>query len=319
MPIRLPGNLPAVDVLAKENVFVMSDQRAQHQDIRPMRILLLNLMPKKIETEIHIIRMLSNTPLQIDLELMRIHDKPSKSTSIEHMTQFYKSFEEVRHNKYDGFIVTGAPLGGVPFEEVTFWDEMKMVMDWSVNNVTSTFFLCWAVQAAMYHFYGIEKYLLPKKLSGVYKHRVINSIASIARGFDDVFDAPHSRYGEIRKQDIEKHAELSVIAESDIAGAYLYVRKDGRQLFVTGHAEYEPQILKNEYERDVAAGLNPTLPENYFPDNDPTRDPIVTWKSHGNLMFSNWLNYYVYQLTPFDMAEIGKRVTESPLAQSLAK
>lgn len=318
MPIRLPENLPAVGVLANENVFVITDQRAQNQDIRPMRILLLNLMPKKIETEIHIIRMLSNTPLQLDLELMRIHDKPSKNTSIEHMTEFYKSFEEVRHNKYDGFIVTGAPLGGIPLEDVSFWNEMKQVMDWSATNVTSTFFLCWAVQAAMYHLYGIPKYLLPKKIAGVYKHQLVNPEAPIVRGFDDVFDAPHSRYGEVRKEDIEKHPDLSIIAESEVAGPYLFARKDGRQLFVTGHAEYEPQILKAEYERDVKAGLNPVMPENYFPSDDPSQDPIVTWKSHGNLMFANWLNYYVYQLTPFDVADIGKTVARSPLSNNLS-
>lgn len=311
MPIRLPGNLPAVDVLAKENVFVMSDQRAQHQDIRPMRILLLNLMPKKIETEIHIIRMLSNTPIQLDLDLMRINDKPSKNTSIEHMTAYYKDFDQVQHNKYDGFIVTGAPLGAIPFEDVTFWEEIKAVFDWSLSNVTSTMFLCWAVQGALYHLYGIPKYILPKKISGVYQHHLIKPFAPIVRGFDDVFDAPHSRYGEVRSEDINRHPELSIIAESDVAGPYLIARNDGRQLFVTGHSEYEPQCLKDEYERDLKAGINPSIPEHYFPNDDPSQQPIVTWKSHGNLLFSNWLNYYVYQLTPFDMAEIGTRITDS--------
>lgn len=305
MPIRLPGHLPAVDVLERENVFVMSDQRAQHQDIRPLKILLLNLMPKKIETEIHIIRMLSNTPLQVDLELMRIDDKPSKNTSIEHMEMFYKGFEEVRHKKYDGMIITGAPLGAIPFEEVRFWEELKQVMDWTRTNVTSTLFLCWAVQAAMFHFYQINKRVLDKKVSGVYSHRLDRPLSPIVRGFDDVFDAPHSRYAEISIEAIEAHPDLELIASSDEVGAFLVVRKDGRQVFVIGHSEYEPDCLKNEYERDLKAGLNPAIPENYFPNDDPSQEPIITWKSHGNLLFNNWLNYYVYQATPYNIEEIG--------------
>lgn len=305
MPIRLPGHLPAVDVLERENVFVMSDQRAQHQDIRPLKILLLNLMPKKIETEIHIIRMLSNTPLQVDLELMRIHDKPSKNTSIEHMEAFYKDFDEVKSKKYDGMIITGAPLGAIPFEDVLFWDEMKQVMDWTRTNVTSTLFLCWAVQAAMYHFYDINKRVLDKKVSGVYRHRLNSPHSPIVRGFDDVFDAPHSRYAEISMEAIEAHPDLELISSSDEVGAFLAARKDGRQVFVIGHSEYEPNCLKGEYERDIEAGLNPAIPENYFPNDDPTQQPLVTWKSHGNLLFNNWLNYYVYQATPYNIEEIG--------------
>lgn len=306
MPIRLPGHLPAVDVLERENVFVMSDQRAQHQDIRPLKILLLNLMPKKIETEIHLIRMLSNTPLQVDLELMRIHDKPSKNTSIEHMEAFYKDFDEVKDKKYDGMIITGAPLGAIPFEEVLFWEEMKEVMDWTRTNVTSTLFLCWAVQAAMYHFYHISKRVLDKKVSGVYAHRLLKPHSPIVRGFDDVFDAPHSRYAEISIEAIDAHPDLELVASSDEVGAFLVVRKDGRQVFVVGHSEYEPDCLKNEYERDLKAGLNPAIPENYFPNDDPTQEPIITWKSHGNLLFNNWLNYYVYQATPYNIEEIGE-------------
>ena len=313
MPIRLPGNLPAVQALERENVFVMSDQVAQHQDIRPLKILLLNLMPKKIETEIHLIRMLSNTPLQVDLELMRINDKPSKNTSIEHMETFYKDFAGVKDEKYDGMIITGAPLGAVPFEDVHFWPEMVQVMDWTKTHVTSTLYLCWAVQAAMHHFYGISKRVLAKKVSGVYPHHLLKPLSPIVRGFDDVFAAPHSRYAELSLAALNAHPELEVISVSDQVGAYLVARKDGREVFVIGHSEYEPQCLKDEYERDLAAGINPSIPENYFPNNDPTQNPTVTWKSHGNLLFSNWLNYYVYQLTPFDIDAIGREVMPVPI------
>lgn len=305
MPINIPDNLPAFSVLQRENIFCMADSDAERQDIRPMKILLLNLMPKKIETEIHLLRMLSNSPIQVDIELMRIDNRPSKNTPIEHMDTFYKTFEDIRDKKHDGMIITGAPLGQVPFEEVTFWEEMKRIMDWSLTHVTSTMYLCWAVQAAMFHLYGIPKYVLPKKISGVYPHRLLKPLSPIARGFDDVFDVPHSRYGEVRREDIEKVDALEIIVDSEIAGPYIIARKDGRELYVTGHSEYEPLCLKNEYERDVAAGIEPEIPENYFPDDDPQKDPLVTWKSHGNLLFSNWLNYYVYQLTPFDTNKIG--------------
>lgn len=311
MPINISDGLPAYSVLQRENIFCMSSSRAQHQDIRPLDMLFLNLMPKKIETEIHIMRMLSNSPLQVHLELMRIDDRPSKHTPIEHMAKFYKSFDEIRDQKFDGLIITGAPLGQVPFDEVLFWDEMVRIMDWSLTNVTSTMFLCWAVQAAMYHLYGIEKRLLPKKISGVYRHHLVKPLSPIVRGFDDYFDAPHSRYAEVRGEDIQSVPSLEVIAESEVAGPYIVARKDGRQLFVTGHSEYEPTCLRDEYERDLAAGIDPEIPENYFPDDDPSRDPIVTWKSHGNLLFSNWLNYYVYQLTPFDKSLIGEELDET--------
>jgi homoserine O-succinyltransferase len=292
-------------VLKRENIFFMSSTDAAHQDIRPLRILLLNLMPKKIETEIHILRMLANSPLQTDVELMRISNTPSKNTPIEHMETFYKDFDDVKENKYDGMIITGAPLGQLPFEEVSFWPQLQEILDWSVTNVTSTLFLCWGVQAAMFHLYGIKKHLLPKKISGVYEHQLVDSLAPAVRGFDDVFDAPHSRYAEIKIEDIDRHPELNLIATSEIAGAYIFQRRDGRHLFVTGHSEYEPNCLKDEYERDVAAGINPDIPEHYFPDDNPELPPIVTWKSHGNLLFSNWLNYYVYQLSPFDVSQIG--------------
>ncbi|MFT5099470.1 MAG: homoserine O-succinyltransferase [Planctomycetaceae bacterium] len=308
MPLRIPDGLPAAQILKKENIFCMSSSDAAHQDIRPLRILLLNLMPKKIETEIHILRMLANSPLQIDVELMRISDKPSKNTPIEHMETFYMDFEQVQKNKYDGMIITGAPLGQLEFEDVAFWPQMTRILDWTVTNVTSTLFLCWGVQAAMYHLYEINKYLLPKKITGVYPHHLVDSLAPAVRGFDDVFDAPHSRYAEILEADINAHPELELIAASKIAGAYVFQRKDGRQLFVTGHSEYEPDCLKDEYERDIESGLSPEVPENYFPEDDPSKSPTVTWKSHGNLLFSNWLNYYVYQLSPFDMEQIGLRL-----------
>ena len=305
MPLRIPDELPAAKVLQDENIFCMTDTFAALQDIRPLRVLLLNLMPKKIETEIHLMRMLSNSPLQVNIELMHIGEKKSKNTPIEHMESFYKTFEEIRDQKYDGMIITGAPLGKVPFSDVLFWDELVKIMDWTRSHVTSVMYLCWGVQAAMYHHYGIAKRVLDKKISGVYSHRVIAPLAPAIRGFDDVFDAPHSRFAEVPGEDITKHKELEIIAVSDVAGPYIVARKDGRELFVTGHAEYEPLSLKSEYERDRSTGLNPPVPENYFPNDDPSRQPIVTWKSHGNLLFANWLNYYVYQLTPFDASLIG--------------
>ena len=313
MPLKIPDALPAFDVLQQENIFCMASSTAQHQDIRPIRVLLLNLMPKKIETEIHLLRMLSNSPLQVEVELLRITDKPSRHTPGDHLNTFYKEFSQVKDNKYDGMIITGAPLGQVNFDEVNFWDDLQEILDWTVNNVTSVMFLCWAVQAAMYHLYGINKIVLPKKISGVYPHRLVNSLAPIVRGFDDVFDAPHSRYAEVPAADMARLEEMDMVADSEIAGPYIWVHKDGRHLFVTGHSEYEPNCLKDEYERDLEAGINPAIPENYFPNDDPGCDPIVTWKSHGNLLFSNWLNYYVYQLTPFDTNDIGKiRHTVNP-------
>ena len=305
MPLRIPDELPATKILQDENIFCMTDSFAAHQDIRPLRVLLLNLMPKKIETEIHLMRMLSNSPLQVNIELMHIGEKKSKNTPIEHMESFYKTFDDIKTEKYDGMIITGAPLGQVPFAEVLFWDELVEIMDWTLQHVTSVMYLCWGVQASMYHRYGIQTKVLDKKISGVYDHRVIAPLAPVIRGFDDTFDAPHSRFAEVPPEEIEKNEELEIIAVSDVAGPYIVGRKDGRELFVTGHAEYEPLSLKSEYERDLDTGMNPPMPENYFPDDDPTRQPIVTWKSHGNLLFANWLNYYVYQLTPFDASLIG--------------
>ena len=313
MPITIPDGLPATQVLQRENIFTISTSRAQKQDIRPMRILLLNLMPKKIETEIHLLRMLSNTPLQVSIDLMRISEKPSRNTPIEHMETFYKNFTDIRHSRYDGMIITGAPLGQVEFSDVNFMADMEEILDWTTAHVTSTMFLCWAAQAAMFHLYGVKKHLLPRKLTGVYPHSLVNPLSPIVRGFDDIFDAPHSRYAEIRKEDIERVAHLEIIADSEIAGRYIFAHEEGKHLFVTGHSEYEPLCLKDEYNRDLAAGIEPDIPENYFPDDDPGSDPVVTWKSHGNLLFSNWINYYVYQLTPFDEANIGKVRSQSHL------
>ena len=305
MPLNIQDGLPAIKVLRGENIFCLESSQASHQDIRAIRVLLLNLMPKKIETEIHLLRMLSNSPLQVDVELLRITDKPSRSTPIDHMENFYKDFSQVRNKKYDGMIITGAPLGQVPFDEVSFWEDLKEIMDWTVGNVTSVMFLCWAVQAAMYHLYSVDKVILPQKISGVYPHRLVNPLSPIVRGFDDRFDAPHSRYAEVPADELAQLDEIDIISDSEIAGPYIWSHRDGRHLFVTGHSEYEPGCLKDEYNRDVEAGINPRIPENYFPGNDPAQEPIVTWKSHGNLLFSNWLNYYVYQLTPFSMDDIG--------------
>ena len=305
MPLNIQDGLPAIKVLRGENIFCLESSQASHQDIRAIRVLLLNLMPKKIETEIHLLRMLSNSPLQVDVELLRITDKPSRSTPIDHMENFYKDFSQVRNKKYDGMIITGAPLGQVPFDEVSFWEALKEIMDWTVGNVTSVMFLCWAVQAAMYHLYSVDKAILPQKISGVYPHRLVNPLSPIVRGFDDRFDAPHSRYAEVPADELAQLDEIDIISDSEIAGPYIWSHRDGRHLFVTGHSEYEPGCLKDEYNRDVEAGINPRIPENYFPGNDPAQEPIVTWKSHGNLLFSNWLNYYVYQLTPFSMDDIG--------------
>ncbi len=306
MPLNIPDGLPAFNVLQQENIFCIADSRAANQDIRAMRVLLLNLMPKKIETEIHILRMLSNSPLQVDVELLRISDRPSRHTPIDHMENFYKDFSQVRDKKYDGMIITGAPLGQIPFSEVSFWPDMQEILDWSVTNVTSVMFLCWAVQAAMYHLYGVDKVLLPKKISGVYPHRLVNPLSPIVRGFDDVFDAPHSRYAEVPAAALAELDQIDIIADSDIAGPYVWSHVDGRHLFVTGHSEYEPNCLSDEYVRDLEAGLKPAIPENYFPNDNPDQAPIITWKSHGNLLFSNWLNYYVYQLTPFEIDRIGE-------------
>ena len=299
MPINVPDKLPAIEVLKEENIFVMDESQAIHQDIRPLKIAVLNLMPIKQTTETQLIRMLSNSPLQIEIELLHIATHISKNTSIEHLQAFYKGFEEIKKHKYDGLIITGAPIEHLEFEEVFYWKEIQEIMDWSLEHVTSTLFICWAAQAGLYHFFDIPKYPLPSKMFGVFNHIVNNSKVPLVRGFDDYFMAPHSRNTEIRKSDIVKIPGLEVIAESEVAGVHIVMAKEGRQIFVTGHFEYDPHTLKTEYDRDIIKGLDIDLPKNYFHENNPSNAPIVTWRSHANLFFSNWLNYYVYQLTPY--------------------
>ena len=303
MPINIPDNLPAAAVLKKENIFVMDQTRAIHQDIRPQRIVILNIMPVKHTTETHLLRLLSNTPLQIEIDLIHPKNHTSKNTPIEHLETFYKTFDQVREHRYDGLIITGAPLGFINFEDIHYWDELKEIMDWAETNVTSTLYLCWGAQAALYHFYGIEKKLLEKKLFGVFKHRVLDRKIPLVRGFDDLFPAPHSRHMHIDREDVEQVRELQIIAESDVAGIYILGTRDGKKIFVTGHSEYDPNTLKDEYERDLAKGLDIQMPVNYFQDDDPLKPPMVQWRSHAVLLYTNWLNYYVYQVTPFKLEE----------------
>lgn len=307
MPVRIPDNLPAADILESENIFVMSETRAENQDIRPMRVLILNLMPNKIETETQLLRLLGNTPLQVDVDLLRIHDKESKHTSIDHMNTFYRDFNQVRDNNYDGLIITGAPLGLVDFEDVTYWEHIKEIFDWSQQHVTSVLFLCWAAHAALYHLYGLNRKLLPEKRSGVFNHQRALKHYPLLRGFDDEFFAPHSRVAEIDPNLVEEHVELDVLAKSDVAGVYLALSKDNRNLFVMGHPEYQKMTLDEEYARDCKLGLAPKLPANYYRNNDPKQAPVARWHSHGSLLISNWLNYYVYQLTPYDLSDMSAR------------
>ncbi len=305
MPIRIPDSLPAAEVLTGENIFVMTEERAERQDIRPLSIVLLNLMPTKIATETQLLRLIGNTPLQVEVTFFHPETHQSKNTPHEHQLKFYITFREVRHRKFDGLILTGAPVEQMPFEEVNYWDELKEIMEWSLYNVYSTFHICWGAQAGLYYHYGIPKHPMGEKLSGVYKHRVTKKNVMLLRGFDETFYAPHSRYTEVRREDIEKVSGLDILSESDDAGVYIVTALNGRQVFVTGHSEYDPLTLKSEYDRDVGKGLNPRIPVNYFPDDDPEKPPIVKWRAHGNLLFANWLNYYVYQETPFDLNELG--------------
>ena len=304
MPIKIPDNLPASEILYGENIFVMSEARAFHQDIRPLKIAILNLMPTKISTETQLLRLLGNSPLQVDIVLLHPRSHTSKNTPEEHLVTFYKHFDEVRHEKFDGLVITGAPVEHIEFDEVNYWQELKEIMDWSVHNVTSTFHICWAAQAGLYHHYGIPKYPLDAKMFGVFPHTVTKRNVKLLRGFDDVFYVPQSRHTEVRREDIEKMNDIEILSESKESGIYIVASKDGRHVFVTGHSEYDPLTLKGEYDRDVAKGLNIEVPRNYFPDDDPAREPIVRWRSHSNLLFCNWLNYYVYQETPFDINEI---------------
>lgn len=304
MPIRVPDKLPATKQLRNENVFVMSETRAMHQDIRPLKIAIVNLMPTKITTETQLLRLLSNSPLHVEIDLIGMDSHTSKNTSAEHLDTFYKTFKDIKDQKYDGMIITGAPVENYDFKDVDYWDELVSIMEWSKTHVTSTFHICWAAQAGLYYHYGIPKYSLDKKLSGVYKHKVNRRTAKLVRGFDNEFYAPHSRYTEVRAEDIKKVKELEILAESDEAGVYIVFTKGGRQIFVTGHSEYDADTLLNEYLRDVGRGINPDIPKNYFPDDNPDKKPVVRWRSHANLLFSNWLNYFVYQITPYDIDSI---------------
>ena len=304
MPIKIPNLLPATKVLLDENIFVISETRAITQDIRPLKILMLNLMPKKIETETQIARLIGNTPLQVELELLQTATHKSTHTSAEHMLAFYKTFDEVRHKKYDGLIITGAPVEHMEFEEVEYWEELCEIMEWSKTHVTSTFHICWGAQAGLYYHYGIKKYTLDKKLFGVFEHHLDYKRSILFRGFDDRFVVPHSRHTSCRREDIEAVPELKILASSEEAGIFVVATDKGRQIFVTGHSEYDANTLKNEYMRDKAAGLPIDIPKNYFPDDDDTKDPVVRWRSCANLLYSNWLNYFVYQTTPYDINEI---------------
>lgn len=305
MPINVPNSLPAVETLTGENIFVMNEERARQQDIRPLRIAILNLMPTKIVTETQLLRLLGNSPLQVDIVLLHPSSYLSKNTQREHLEAFYTTFEAIRDQRFDGLIITGAPVEHMAFEEVDYWPELVQIMDWSLTNVYSTLHICWGAQAALYHHYGIQKYSLPAKQFGVFAHHICRRNTMLLRGFDDVFYAPHSRHTEVRRADIERVPELEVLAESDEAGVYIVKSKGGRQVFVTGHSEYDPLTLKAEYDRDVSRGLPIEIPRNYFEDDDPAKPPVVTWRSHANLLFSNWLNYHVYQETPFDLKELG--------------
>lgn len=304
MPIKIPDNLPAAEILSNENIFVMTEERAMHQDIRPLRIAILNLMPTKIVTETQLLRLIGNTPIQVDVVLLHPQTHTSKNTPEKHLSNFYKTFEDVKHERFDGLIITGAPIETMPFEEVTYWNELKTIMDWSLSNVYSTFHICWAAQAGLYHHYGIPKYPLPEKMFGIFKHRINKKNVMLFRGFDDEFFVPHSRHTGIKREDIEKVSELEILSESDQSGVYIVKTKGGRQIFVTGHSEYDPHTLKAEYDRDVSKGLDIEVPKNYFRDDDPSKEPIVKWRGHANLLFSNWLNYYVYQQTPFDLNQL---------------
>ncbi len=304
MPIRIPNSLPAAEVLTGENIFIMNEERAERQDIRPLSIVLLNLMPTKIATETQLLRLIGNSSLQVDVTFLHPETHQSKNTPQEHLMKFYNTFNDIRHKKFDGLIITGAPVEQMPFEAVNYWGELKEIMDWSLHNVYSTFHICWGAQAGLYHHYGIDKYPMDEKLSGIYEHRVTKQNVMLMRGFDERFYAPHSRHTEIRKEDIDKVPELQILSESDEAGVYIVSALKGRQIFVTGHSEYDPLTLKDEYDRDVGKGLGPNIPKNYFTEDDPGKPPIVRWRAHGNLLYANWLNYYVYQETPFDLNEI---------------
>ncbi len=304
MPIKIPNGLPAADTLNKENIFTITKTRAEGQDIRPLKILILNLMPTKIATETQLARLLGNTPLQVEMELIHTRTHESKNTPYQHMLAFYKTFDDISANNYDGMVITGAPVEQMPFEAVEYWDELCEIMEWSKTHVTSVFHICWGAQAGLYYHFGIGKYPLEKKLFGVFEHKVERRSAILLRGFDDLFYVPHSRHTTIKREDVEKVGALKILASSDEAGIYALMTDRGRQIFITGHSEYDSDTLAKEYFRDKAAGLPIDPPKNYFPDDDDSKAPIVRWRSHANLLYSNWLNYFVYQATPYDLSEI---------------
>ncbi len=306
MPIKIPDDLPAKQILQDENIFIMDDQRAMHQDIRPLYIAILNLMPLKEQTETQLLRMLSNSPLQIEVTLLMPKSHQPKNTPIEHLRSFYATFEEIRDQKYDGMIITGAPVENLPFEEVNYWEELTEIMEWTKTHVTSTFHICWGAQAGLYFHYGIQKIPLSKKLHGVFKHTVEAPYSPLVRGFDHEFMVPHSRHTTVAVEDVLQHPKLCLVSTSKEAGLYIASSFDDKQIFVTGHSEYDSDTLKQEYERDQLKGMNPNTPYQYFPEDDVTREPASTWKSHAHLLYSNWLNYYVYQMTPYARDEIGK-------------
>lgn len=299
MPIKINNDLPAKKILQSENIFVMDEDRASHQDIRPLQIAILNLMPLKQKTEEQLLRMLSNSPLQVEITLISPESYRAKNTSSEHLSSFYKSFEMIKSNKFDGFIITGAPVEQMAFEDVAYWKELEEILEWTKTNVTSTFHICWGAQAGLYFHYGIDKRPLPSKAFGVFKHELLDALNPLVRGFDDVFFVPHSRHTTISREDILKHPELVLVSESSEAGVYLVMSKDGKQIFVTGHSEYDADTLKNEYVRDQQKGLSIELPKDYFPGDDENKMPPAKWRSHAHLLYSNWLNYYVYQMTPY--------------------
>ena len=305
MPLRLPDKLPAIELLKKENIFVMDDSRATSQDIRPLRIVILNLMPLKITTETDLVRLLSNTPLQLEIYFMKLKSHTSKNTPIEHMMMFYKDFDVLEKEKFDGMIITGAPIEHLEFEDVEYWNEISKIFAWANTHVTSTMYICWAAQAGLYYHYGVPKYQLPKKMFGIFQQHTLQPQIPLFRGFDDVFYMPHSRHTEVRREDIEKHNELEIVAESPDSGVSIVMARGGRQIFVTGHMEYSPYTLDSEYRRDLGKRDDVDMPKNYYRDNDRQKAPNVTWRAHANLLFSNWINYYIYQETPYNIEEIG--------------
>lgn len=314
MPVRVPENLPARQTLAAENIFVMTRERAIHQDIRPLRIAVLNLMPTKIVTETQLLRLLGNSPLQVDITFIRMDTHESRNTPPEHLDAFYESLDQVLHERFDGLIITGAPVETLPFEEVDYWPELVRLMEWSATNVWSTLHICWGAQAALYHRFGVPKYPLAEKMFGLFHHKVLAPNEPLLRGFDEQFFAPHSRHTEVRLQDVEAVQGIKVLCVSDEAGVYMAATEDGRMVFVTGHPEYDRLTLKAEYDRDVGRGLPIAVPRNYFPGDDPRREPLVTWRSHAHLLYANWLNYYVYQATPYDLARLPS--TDTPFQRA---